>query len=68
MFRAHKKIQSFGEVPVTQTKKEKKGTVSEFFALLSRGLMLPISMLPIAGFMLGIGSAISTELGAQSVA
>ena len=34
------------------------GGIKEFIAKLSRGLMLPIAMLPIAGLFLGIGSAI----------
>ena len=32
--------------------------IKEFIAKLSRGLMLPVAMLPIAGLFLGIGSAI----------
>lgn len=41
-------------------KKESKGKVREFIAMLSKGLMLPIAMLPIAGLFLGIGAAIVT--------
>lgn len=44
-------------------KKESSGVVKEFIAKLSRGLMLPIAMLPIAGLFLGIGSAISGTAG-----
>ncbi|MDE5767709.1 MAG: glucose PTS transporter subunit IIA [Malacoplasma sp.] len=42
-----------------KVKKEKqKGKTKEFIAKLSKGLMLPIAMLPIAGIFLGVGSAI----------
>ena len=45
-----------------KVKPDKKTTgndvIKEFIAKLSRGLMLPIAMLPIAGLFLGIGSAI----------
>lgn len=43
-----------------QDKAERKGAVKEFIAKLSKGLMLPISMLPVAGLFLGIGAAIAT--------
>ncbi|RXY97011.1 PTS glucose transporter subunit IIB [Malacoplasma penetrans] len=43
--------------------KEKKGNTKEFIAKLSKGLMLPIAMLPIAGIFLGVGSAIVTNAG-----
>lgn len=39
-------------------KAKNKGAVKEFIAKLSKGLMLPIAMLPIAGVFLGVGSAI----------
>lgn len=39
----------------------------EFIAKLSRGLMLPIAMLPIAGLFLGIGSAIVTQASANNI-
>ncbi len=47
------------------SKKEKKnsGSAREFIAKLSRGLMLPIAMLPIAGIFLGVGSAIVNNAG-----
>lgn len=47
------------------SKKEKKnsGATREFIAKLSRGLMLPIAMLPIAGIFLGVGSAIANNAG-----
>jgi PTS system glucose-specific IIC component len=47
----------FGEVPTSVNKA--KGNVKEFFGKLSQGLMLPISMLPIAGIMIGLGSIFS---------
>ncbi|MGL4647581.1 MAG: glucose PTS transporter subunit IIA [Mycoplasmoidaceae bacterium] len=40
-----------------------KGGAQEFIAKLSKGLMLPISMLPMAGLFLGIGAAIVTGAG-----
>ncbi|MGL4948501.1 MAG: PTS transporter subunit EIIC [Mycoplasma sp.] len=43
-----------------KTKKESKGNTKEFIAKLSKGLMLPIAMLPIAGLFLGVGAAIAT--------
>lgn len=44
--------------------KEQKnnGTLKAFFAQLSRGLMLPIAILPIAGLLLGIGGAIGANV------
>ncbi|MGL5438708.1 MAG: PTS transporter subunit EIIC [Metamycoplasmataceae bacterium] len=42
-----------------------KGSVKEFIAKLSKGLMLPIAMLPIAGLFLGIGAAIATGAGSN---
>ena len=47
-----------------KNKKESSGVFKEFIAKLSRGLMLPIAMLPIAGLFLGIGSAIIATSGA----
>ncbi|MDK2819670.1 MAG: PTS transporter subunit EIIC, partial [Mycoplasmataceae bacterium] len=43
--------------------KRKKGSGAgrEFIAKLSKGLMLPIAMLPIAGLFLGIGATIATQ-------
>lgn len=43
-------------------KSKHKGKVKQFFAKLSRGLMLPIAILPIAGLLLGIGGAIGANL------
>ena len=43
--------------------KKNRGGVKEFIAKLSKGLMLPIAMLPIAGIFLGVGSAIVTNAG-----
>lgn len=55
-------IQSFGakfkQVFGMGKKKENSGAVKEFIAKLSRGLMLPIAMLPVAGIFLGVGAAI----------
>ncbi len=52
-------------------KSKNSGSIKEFIAKLSRGLMLPIAMLPIAGLFLGIGSAItataSDPSGAQAI-
>lgn len=49
-----------------QNKKVKeKGRGKEFIAKLSKGLMLPIAMLPIAGIFLGVGSAIATNAGSN---
>ncbi len=52
-------------------KNESSGSIKEFIAKLSRGLMLPIAMLPIAGLFLGIGSAITATAidpsGAQAI-
>ena len=44
-----------------KSKESTGGGAREVIAKLSRGLMLPIAMLPIAGLFLGIGSAISTN-------
>lgn len=41
--------------------RKEKGAFKEFVAKLSKGLMLPIAMLPIAGLFLGIGAAIATS-------
>lgn len=43
---------------INPNKKASNGGIKEFIAKLSRGLMLPIAMLPIAGLFLGVGSAI----------
>lgn len=43
---------------INPNRETSNGGVKEFIAKLSRGLMLPIAMLPIAGLFLGIGSAI----------
>jgi PTS system glucose-specific IIC component len=59
-----KKQQTFGEV-LTKKKKEGNGTVKEAIAKLSRGLMLPIAMLPIAGLSLGIGTTIVSQASSE---
>jgi PTS system glucose-specific IIC component len=56
-----KNIQHFGEV--SHAKIKQKGGFQEIIAKLSRGLMLPIAMLPIAGLFLGIGSTIVNTAG-----
>lgn len=60
-------IQSFGvkfkQFFGARKNKENSGAVKEFIAKLSRGLMLPISMLPIAGIFLGVGAAIVNNAG-----
>ena len=43
-------------------KKENKGKIKDFFSQLSRGLMLQIVVLPIAGLLLGISGVIGTNL------
>lgn len=54
------RVKHFGEA-------KNKGKSKSFFSQLSRGLMLPIAILPIAGLLLGIGGAIganvTTEIG-----
>ncbi|MGL5308638.1 MAG: PTS transporter subunit EIIC, partial [Metamycoplasmataceae bacterium] len=42
-------------------KKSGSGSSREFIAKLSKGLMLPIAMLPVAGLFLGIGATIATQ-------
>ncbi len=56
-----KKIQFFSKHREKKQKEGSSGGFKEFVAKLSRGLMLPIAMLPIAGLFLGIGSAIVTN-------
>jgi PTS system glucose-specific IIC component len=56
------RTKTFGEKPIVAEKQKKpKGRIKDAIALLSRGLMLPIAMLPIAGLFLGIGAAIVTN-------
>ncbi|MGL4252128.1 MAG: glucose PTS transporter subunit IIA [Metamycoplasmataceae bacterium] len=42
-------------------RRKSKGSSREFIAKLSKGLMLPIAMLPVAGLFLGIGATIATQ-------
>ena len=42
-----------------------KGKIKSFFDQLSRGLMLPIAILPIAGLLLGIGGAIGANVSSE---
>lgn len=46
--------------------KQHKGKVKAFFSQLSRGLMLPIAILPIAGLLLGIGGAIGANVHTEA--
>lgn len=46
--------------------KNNKGRVKDFFSQLSRGLMLPIAILPIAGLLLGNGGAIGANFQKSS--
>lgn len=43
-----------------------KGRVKQFFDQLSRGLMLPIAILPIAGLLLGIGGSIGANVTSET--
>lgn len=55
---------TFGKIRIQKKDKTKqKGSGKEFIAKLSKGLMLPIAMLPIAGIFLGVGSAIASNAG-----
>jgi PTS system glucose-specific IIC component len=56
MGKLNNKKYTFGEIDYSKIKS--RGSVKEIIAKLSRGLMLPIAMLPIAGLFLGIGSTI----------
>jgi PTS system glucose-specific IIC component len=58
-----RKDKAFGEVLTKEEKLKKpgKGTFKEVIAKLSRGLMLPIAMLPIAGLALGIGATVNSQ-------
>ena len=47
---------TISKTPVTAGHNKRKGRMKEFFQKLSRGLMLPIALLPIAGMFLGIGA------------
>lgn len=61
------KLSAVGLINIFKTKKKEssKGSVREFIGKLSKGLMLPISVLPIAGLFLGIGAAISSNAGSN---
>ena len=58
--------QSFGKI-FKKRDEAKKGRTREFIAKLSKGLMLPIAMLPIAGLFLGIGATIATQAANHSL-
>ncbi len=51
---------------INPSKKTGNGGIKEFIAKLSRGLMLPIAMLPIAGLFLGVGSAIINNANSEA--
>ena len=46
--------------------KKNKGKIKSFFDQLSRGLMLPIAILPIAGLLLGIGGSIGANVTSET--
>lgn len=46
--------------------RKNKGRAKSFFDQLSRGLMLPIAILPIAGLLLGIGGAIGANVTSET--
>jgi PTS system glucose-specific IIC component len=48
-------------IGVVSENKKKSGRTKEVIAKLSKGLMLPIATLPIAGLFLGIGNAIAAN-------
>ncbi len=52
----------------TERNRVKKGQIKEFFGKLSRGLMLPIAILPIAGLFLGVGAGIENIMSQNGVA
>ena len=55
-------INKFGTAEPSSYRGEKgESPLKSIIAKLSRGLMLPIALLPIAGLFLGIGSAIVTQ-------
>jgi PTS system glucose-specific IIC component len=54
---------SFGEVPLPH---KNSNFIKENMSKLSRGLMLPIATLPIAGILLGIGGAITAHTATNS--
>ncbi|MCQ3907229.1 MAG: hypothetical protein MJ219_00250 [Mycoplasmoidaceae bacterium] len=59
---SNRTIKKFGaRTPEEYTSGKKSGKAKDIIGKLSRGLMLPIAMLPIAGLFLGIGSAMVTQ-------
>jgi PTS system glucose-specific IIC component len=64
MLKLTKTQQSFGEVTAVKNKNGKDGHIREFLSKLSRGLMLPVAMMPVAGMLLGIGSAFTSKFAA----
>jgi PTS system glucose-specific IIC component len=57
------KTVSFGEIDLNSVP---KSNIKEMMSRLSRGLMLPIATLPIAGIVLGIGGAITAHTSINS--
>jgi PTS system glucose-specific IIC component len=55
----------FGEVPITI--KNKNSNAKEVLSKLSRGIMLPIAVMAVAGMMIGVGSALTSKLPSGSV-
>lgn len=64
MLKLRKKV-SFGD-PKAKTKSGVGPKIKAWFQQLSRGLMLPIAILPIAGLLLGIGGAIGANIDAYN--
>ncbi|MGL5438674.1 MAG: glucose PTS transporter subunit IIA [Metamycoplasmataceae bacterium] len=54
-----------GEIKNKLSNGKHKGKVKSFLSQLSRGLMLPIAILPIAGLLLGIGGAIGANVQSE---
>lgn len=66
---SNRKIRKFGnKSPERYAGEKKSGKFKDIIGKLSRGLMLPIAMLPIAGLFLGIGSALVTQAQEHSIA
>lgn len=52
----------FGNIKEKRKNNPNKGKVKEFFTQFSRGLMLPIAILPIAGLIIGIAGAVGSNV------
>lgn len=53
---------------LTKKKEKKDGKVKNFLSQFSRGLMLPIAILPVAGLLLGIGGVLGANLKGDATA